>query len=74
MSAHQAWLEAPYTARDREQEAYENWCERADLDPSDDHWDAFETWVDDTAQDHADALAEARAEAREDEARWGNDW
>jgi hypothetical protein len=68
--SHQSWLEAPYTQRDQEQEVYERWCERRDLDPSEDHWDAFDADMDDAAADHADALAEARAEAREDDARW----
>jgi len=49
-----------------EQDAYERWCERQDLDPSENHWDAFDADMADAAADHAEAMAEARADARGD--------
>ena len=71
MSAHQRYLEAPYVAREREQEAYETWCERQDFDPSEDHWDAFDAAMSDAAEDYAAERGEA---AREDALLDGPDW
>jgi hypothetical protein len=70
MSAHQAWLEAPYTARDREEAAYERFCEREDLDPAENHWDAFTEAMEDAAEDYAAEAAEAAREAAWEDDRY----
>ena len=63
-----AWLEAPYVNAARDADAYEDWCEREDLDSSEDHWDAFE---DAMAAEYEGRMEDA-AEARMDRMR--EDW
>lgn len=67
MGNHQAWLEAPYQARERMAAAVEEYCERYDLDPSEVDEDEVRDYYEGLAEDAAEAKAEARAEARWDD-------
>lgn len=58
-----AWLEAPYTSRAADQDHYEDWCEREDLDSSEDHWDAFESAMAAEYESRMEDAAEARMDA-----------
>ena len=62
MSNYDAWLEKPYQDRYAREDAYVNWCEDNDLDPSDDLWDEFEQEMLDRAEDAAIEAAEAARE------------
>lgn len=62
MSGYQAWLEAPYQAREREAAAHEEYCERFDLDPDEVDQDEVRDYYEGLAEDAAEARAEARAE------------
>lgn len=65
--SYDAWLERPYQERAAESDAYVSWCESNDLDPDDDHWDAFRDAMDQAREDFEVERAEARAEARAEE-------
>ncbi len=47
------------------EERYESWCEENDLNPEDDHWDAFEEAMYDAADNAAIEAAEAAREERD---------
>jgi len=71
MAGLDAWLEAPYTNRAREEAAFEDWCEREDVDPDKPGaWDDFEAAMEDAREDAMIDAAEARAEEREEREDW----
>lgn len=60
--SYDAWLEKPYQDRAASDDAYFQWCEDNDLDPSDDHEAEFEQAMDDAREDAELARAENRAD------------
>lgn len=62
MTNTDAWLEKPYQDRYSREDAYVEWCEENDLDPTGDHWDAYDEALADMADDYASERAEAAAE------------
>ena len=64
-AAYDRWLTTdPREMSAGEEDAYVNWCEENDLDPYDDHWEAFNEYQQDLADDYAAEVAEAAAEDR----------
>lgn len=63
MSNYDGWLEAPYQKHYADEAAYVDWCEDNDIDADDDNWDAWQTAMENAADDAAMERAEA---ARED--------
>ena len=52
MNGLDAWLEAPYVNRAREEEAFEAWCESTGTDPdAPDAWDRFEEAIEEAHDD-----------------------
>jgi hypothetical protein len=63
-----AWLEAPYVNRAREEEAFEHWCEETGTDPdAPGAWDRFEEDMEEDRRDAEMDAAEARAEEAHDD-------
>lgn len=64
---YDAWLERPYQTHYAQNDAYFDWCESNDLDPEEDHWDEWQTSLEDAAEDAAIARWEyERENPRED--------
>ena len=64
-AAYDRWLTTdPREMSAGEEDAYVNWCDVNDLDPYDDHWEAFTEYQQDLADDYAIEAAEAAAEDR----------
>lgn len=65
MAGLDAWLEAPYVNRARDEADFEAWCEREDVDPeAPTAWDDFEQAMENAREDAEITAAEARMEAR----------
>jgi hypothetical protein len=63
MDGLDAWLEAPYTNRAREEAEFEAWCESTGRNPeSDEAWEHFEQAMADAQEDSLIAAAERRAD------------
>lgn len=64
--SYDAWLEQPYQDRYAEGERYVAWCEANDLDPSEDHHEAYDVDVEERLEEIAERRAGDRAEAQAD--------